>query len=221
MTQYYDDGRFHEAYPEMQNANLLGKVIADNGLKQLRCAETEKYAHVTFFFNGQQNDPFPNEDRILVNSPKVATYDLKPEMSAFEVRDKLVEAIDGKKYDVVICNFANCDMVGHTGVYDAIITAVQTVDTCVHDVVEAVLRQGGACIITADHGNAEQTKLPDGSPMTAHTTNPVPLTVVGSEATALRSGGKLCDVAPTVLELLGIEKPKEMSGASLLISHHP
>ncbi len=217
MTHYYDDGRFDEAYPEMQNANLLGEVIARNGLKQLRCAETEKYAHVTFFFNGQQNDPFENEDRILVNSPKVATYDLKPEMSAFEVRDKLVEAIDGRKYDVVICNFANCDMVGHTGVYDAIITAVQTIDTCVNDVVQAVLRQGGVCILTADHGNAEQTKLPDGSPMTAHTTNPVPLTVVGSDAKALRAGGKLCDVAPTMLELLGIAKPKEMSGTSLLI----
>jgi len=184
----------------------------------LRCAETEKYAHVTFFFNGQQNDPFPNEDRILVNSPKVATYDLKPEMSAFEVRDKLVESIDSGKYDVVICNFANCDMVGHTGVYDAIITAVQTVDACVHDVVQAVLRQGGACILTADHGNAEQTRLPDGSPMTAHTTNPVPLTVIGSAAKALRAGGKLCDVAPTMLELLGIDQPKEMAGNSLLIT---
>ncbi|MBN1576316.1 MAG: 2,3-bisphosphoglycerate-independent phosphoglycerate mutase [Chitinispirillaceae bacterium] len=218
MTHYYDDGRFDEAYPEMQNANILGEVLAKSGLRQLRCAETEKYAHVTFFFNGQRNEPFPNEDRILVNSPKVATYDLKPEMSAFEVRDKLVEAIDGKNYDVVICNFANCDMVGHTGVYDAIITAVQTIDTCVHDVVQAALRQqGGVCILTADHGNAEQTKLPDGSPMTAHTTNPVPLTVVGSDAKTLREGGKLCDVAPTVLELLGIEKPKEMSGTSLLI----
>jgi 2,3-bisphosphoglycerate-independent phosphoglycerate mutase len=217
FTHYYDDGNFDEAYPEMQNTNLLGDVLAQNGLKQLRCAETEKYAHVTFFFNGQQNDPFPDEDRILVNSPKVATYDLKPEMSAFEVRDKLVEAIDSKKYDVVICNFANCDMVGHTGVYDAIVTAVQTVDTCVNDVVQAVLKQGGVCILTADHGNAEQTQLPDGSPMTAHTTNPVPLTVVGSTAKVLRSGGKLCDVGPTMLDLLGIPVPKEMTGTSLLI----
>ncbi|MBN1759806.1 MAG: 2,3-bisphosphoglycerate-independent phosphoglycerate mutase [Chitinispirillaceae bacterium] len=218
FTHYYDDGHFDEAYPEMQNANLLGEVIARNGLKQLRCAETEKYAHVTFFFNGQQNDPFPNEERILVNSPKVATYDLKPEMSAFEVRDKLVEAINSKKFNVVICNFANCDMVGHTGIYDAIVTAVQTVDTCVNDVVQAVLAQGGVCILTADHGNAEQTQLEDGSPMTAHTTNPVPLTVVGSNAKALREGGKLCDVAPTILELLGIEKPAEMTGESLLTS---
>lgn len=218
FTHYYDNGQFDEAYPEMQNTNLLGDVIAQHKLKQLRCAETEKFAHVTFFFNGQQNDPFPDEDRILIDSPKVATYDLKPEMSAFEVRDKLVEAIDSRKYDVVICNFANCDMVGHTGVYDAIITAVQTVDTCVNDVVQAVLRQGGVCLLTADHGNAEQTKLADGSPMTAHTTNPVPLTVVGSDAKELRSGGKLCDIGPTMLGLLGIPVPKEMTGTSLLIS---
>jgi 2,3-bisphosphoglycerate-independent phosphoglycerate mutase len=217
MTHYYDDGQFDEAYPETENVNILGEVLANNGLKQLRSAETEKYAHVTFFFNSLKNDPFENEDRILVNSPKVATYDLKPEMSAFEVRDKLVEAIDSKKYDVVICNFANGDMVGHTGVYEAIIKAVETVDTCVNDVVQAVLRQDGVCILTADHGNAEQTKLPDGSPMTAHTTNPVPLTVVGSDARGLREGGKLCDVAPTMLELLGIGKPAEMTGESLLI----
>ena len=217
MTHYYDNGRFEEAYPEMKNENILGEVLSNCGLKQLRCAETEKYAHVTFFFNGQRNDPFPGEERILVNSPKVATYDLKPEMSAFEVRDKLVEAIDSKKFDVVICNFANCDMVGHTGVYDAIVKAVETVDSCVNDVVAAVRRQGGVCILTADHGNAEQTKLADGSPMTAHTTNPVPLTVVGSEAKRLRSGGRLCDVAPTMLELLGIEKPAQMTGESLLI----
>jgi len=217
FTHYYDDGNFDEAYPEMQNNNLLGEVLAKNGLKQLRCAETEKYAHVTFFFNGQQNDPFENEERILVNSPKVATYDLKPEMSAFEVRDKLVEAINSKKFDVVICNFANCDMVGHTGIFDAIVTAVQTVDTCVNDVVQAVLRQGGVCLLTADHGNADQTQLPDGSPMTAHTTNPVPLTVVGSDAKGLREGGKLCDIAPTMLELLEIAKPIEMTGTSLLM----
>ena len=145
MTHYYDDGNFIEAYPEMSNANILGEVLSNNGLKQFRCAETEKYAHVTFFFNGQRNDPFPGEDRVLVPSPKVPTYDHKPEMSALEVRDKLVEAINSDKYDVVICNFANCDMVGHTGVYEAIIKAVETVDTCVHDVVEAALAKGGAC----------------------------------------------------------------------------
>ena len=217
MTHYYDDGRFDEAYPEVENKNILGEVLAQHGLKQFRSAETEKYAHVTFFFNGQRNEPFEGEDRVLVPSPKVATYDLKPDMSAFEVRDKLVDAIDSKKYDVVICNFANCDMVGHTGVYEAIVKAVQTVDTCVHDVVEAARRQGGACILTADHGNAEQTKLEDGSPMTAHTTNPVPLTLVGAGKARLRGGGKLCDIAPTMLEMLGVEKPADMTGTSLLI----
>jgi 2,3-bisphosphoglycerate-independent phosphoglycerate mutase len=217
MTHYYDNGQFIEAYPEMSNKNILGEVLSNNGLKQLRCAETEKYAHVTFFFNGQLNDPFPGEDRILVNSPKVATYDLQPEMSAFEVRDKLVEAIKSNKYDVVICNFANGDMVGHTGIFDAIIKAVETVDTCVHDVVEAALALGGVCILTADHGNADQTQLEDGSPMTAHTTNPVPLTVVGAGNVKLRENGKLSDIAPTMLDLLGIKKPVDMSGDSLLV----
>lgn len=217
MTHYYDNGHFTEAYPEMSNKNILGEVLANNGLKQLRCAETEKYAHVTFFFNGQLNDPFPGEDRILVNSPKVATYDLQPEMSAFEVRDKLVEAIKSNKYDAVICNFANGDMVGHTGIFNAVIKAVETVDTCVNDVVEAALSLGGVCILTADHGNADQTQLEDGSPMTAHTTNPVPLTVVGAGNVKLREDGKLSDIAPTVLDLLGVEKPADMTGTSLLI----
>jgi 2,3-bisphosphoglycerate-independent phosphoglycerate mutase len=216
MTHYYDKGHFDEAYPEAANRNNLGEVLSAAGLRQLRCAETEKYAHVTFFFNSLRNDPFPGEDRILVDSPKVATYDLKPEMSAFEVRDKLVEAIKSGNYDVVICNFANGDMVGHTGVYDAIIKAVETVDTCVHDVVEAALAQGGGAILMADHGNAEQTKLEDGSPMTAHTTNPVPLTIIGAGSAPLREGGMLCDVAPTVLKLLGIAQPADMTGTSLL-----
>lgn len=215
MTHYYDNGKFMEAYPEMENSNILGEVLAKNGKKQLRCAETEKYAHVTFFFNGQKNDPFEGEDRILVNSPKVATYDLAPSMSAFEVRDKLVEAIKSDKYDVVICNFANCDMVGHTGVFSAIVTAVETVDTCVHDVVETVLSKGGCCLLTADHGNAEQTVLEDGSPMTAHTTNPVPLTIVGAGDLKLKDGGKLCDIAPTMLKILGINQPSEMTGVAL------
>ncbi|MFP4163004.1 MAG: 2,3-bisphosphoglycerate-independent phosphoglycerate mutase [Chitinispirillaceae bacterium] len=216
MTHYYDNGKFIEAYPEMANKNILGEVLANNGLKQLRCAETEKYAHVTFFFNGLRNDPFPEEDRILVNSPKVPTYDHQPEMSALEVRDKLVKAIDSGKYDVVICNFANCDMVGHTGIFDAVIKAVETVDACVHDVVEAATKQGGVCILSADHGNAEQTQLKDGSPMTSHTINPVPLTVVGAGDVTLRENGKLADIAPTVLSLLGIPKPEEMTGESLI-----
>jgi 2,3-bisphosphoglycerate-independent phosphoglycerate mutase len=217
MTHYYDDGRFDEAYPEVQNKNILGEVLAARGLKQFRSAETEKYAHVTFFFNSLRNEPFDGEDRCLVPSPKVATYDLKPEMSAFEVRDNLVEAVKGGKYDAIICNFANGDMVGHTGVYEAIVKAVETVDTCVHDVVEAVVAAGGACMITADHGNAEQTQLEDGSPMTAHTTNPVPLTLIGAGNFNLRPDGKLCDIAPTFLELLGIKKPPEMTGSSLIV----
>ncbi|MDR2578470.1 MAG: 2,3-bisphosphoglycerate-independent phosphoglycerate mutase [Chitinispirillales bacterium] len=218
MTHYYDDGNFIEAYPEMGNSNILGEVLSNKGLKQLRCAETEKYAHVTFFFNGQRNDPFPGEDRILVESPKVATYDLKPDMSVFEVRDKLIEAINSGTHDAIICNFANCDMVGHTGVYDAIIQAVGAVDECVHDVVEAVVKRGGACVITADHGNAEQTRLPDGSPMTSHTTNPVPLTVIGAGDIKLREDGTLADIAPTFLQLLGEEAPPEMTGKTLICS---
>jgi 2,3-bisphosphoglycerate-independent phosphoglycerate mutase len=216
MTHYYDNGNFIEAYPEVENRNILGEVLAASKTRQFRCAETEKYAHVTFFFNSLRNEPFSGEDRVLVPSPTVSTYDLKPEMSAFEVRDRLVEAANSRKYGAIICNFANGDMVGHTGVYDAIIKAVETVDTCVHDVVEAVRRQGGACIITADHGNAEQTKLDDGSPMTAHTLNPVPLTVIGAGTVKLRSGGKLCDIAPTVLELLGMPQPGDMTGVSLI-----
>jgi len=217
MTHYYDNGHFAEAFPELHNENILGEVLAVNGLKQLRSAETEKYAHVTFFFNSLGNEPFEGEDRILVDSPKVATYDLQPEMSAFEVRDKLVEAVESEKYDVIVCNFANGDMVGHTGVYDAVVKAVETVDTCVHDVVEAATAKGGCCILTADHGNAEQTALPDGSPMTAHTVNDVPLTIVGCDKNArLREGGRLCDIAPTMLHILGIEKPPEMTGTSLI-----
>ncbi len=217
MTHYYDEGNFFEAFPELENKNIFGEVLAREGLKQLRCAETEKYAHVTFFFNSLNNDAFELEDRVLVNSPKVATYDLKPEMSAFEVRDKLVQAINSDTYDVVICNFANCDMVGHTGVYEAITKAVQTVDTCVHDVVEAVLSKGGVALLFADHGNAEQTKLSDGSPMTAHTTNVVPLTVVGAGDVSLRKDGSLCDIAPTALALMEIEQPTEMTGRSLIV----
>jgi 2,3-bisphosphoglycerate-independent phosphoglycerate mutase len=217
MTHYYDNGHFEEAYPELSNDNILGEVLAREGLRQLRCAETEKYAHVTFFFNSLRNEPFENEDRVLVESPRVATYDLKPEMSAFEVRDKLVAAIESGVYDVVICNFANGDMVGHTGVYDAIIKAVKTVDICVHDVVSAALARGGVCILTADHGNAEQTKLADGSPMTAHTTNAVPCTIVGMGAVTLRDNGRLADLAPTMLDILGIAQPADMTGTSLII----
>jgi len=219
MTHYYDHGNFAEVFPELQYKNILGEVLAKYGKTQLRCAETEKYAHVTFFFNAQLNDPFEGEDRILVESPKVATYDLKPEMSAFEVRDKLVEAIQSGKYDCIICNFANCDMVGHTGIFDKIVTAVETVDRCTQDVTEAILSEGGVCIITADHGNAEQTELEDGSPMTSHTLNPVPLSIIGAGDNSqikLCDNCQLSDIAPTILELMGIPQPPEMTGKSLI-----
>ena len=218
MTHYYDNGNFEELFPEMEIVNNLGETLAKHGLKQLRCAETEKFAHVTFFFNSLKNDPYPGEERILIDSPKVATYDLQPEMSAFEVRDKLVAAIAAGTFDVIICNFANCDMVGHTGIMPAIVQAVETVDTCVRDVVSAVLEKGGVAIVTADHGNAEQTTLADGSPMTAHTINEVPLTIAGAGDVRLREGGNLGDIAPTMLSLLTIEQPPEMTGTPLICS---
>lgn len=213
MTHYYDNGNFREAFPEINYNNILGEVVSKMGLKQLRIAETEKFAHVTFFFNVLKNEPFENEDRILVDSPKVATYDLKPEMSAFQVTEKLVKAVDSDKYDLIVCNFANCDMVGHTGIYEKIVTAVETVDVCTHKVVEKVLEKGGVTILTADHGNAEQTKLKDGSPMTSHTKNPVPLTIIGlnNNTKELKSNRSLCDIAPTILKIMGIGKPEDMS----------
>ncbi|MGE5342399.1 MAG: 2,3-bisphosphoglycerate-independent phosphoglycerate mutase [Candidatus Omnitrophota bacterium] len=221
MTHYYDNGHFSEVFPQISYDNILGEVLAKNGLKQLRCAETEKYAHVTFFFNAQVNEPFEGEDRILIDSPKdVSTYDQKPEMSAFQVRDALVNAIRSQKYDCIITNFANCDMVGHTGKFDKIVQAVEVVDRCVKDVTEAVLAEGGACIITADHGNADQTKLEDGSVMTSHTLNPVPLSIVGigsASEVKLSDNGKLSDIAPTILQLMAIPQPAEMDGTSLII----
>jgi 2,3-bisphosphoglycerate-independent phosphoglycerate mutase len=218
MTHYYDNGNFDELFPELEISKNLGEVICEQGLRQLRCAETEKFAHVTFFFNSLRNEPYDCEDRILVDSPKVATYDLKPEMSAFEVRDKLVEAINKGIYDVIICNFANCDMVGHTGVREAVIRAVETVEICVRDVVEAVLAHNGVALVTADHGNAEQITLDDGSPMTAHTTFDVPLSIVGAGDVKLRGDGNLGDIAPTILYLMGIKQPEEMTGRSLIIT---
>lgn len=195
--------------------NTLGEYISRLGLKQLRIAETEKYAHVTFFFNGGVETQYEGEDRILVHSPKVATYDLQPEMSAYEVTDKMVEAVESGKYDMIILNFANCDMVGHTGVFEAAVKAVEAVDTCVGRVVDAILAQGGAALITADHGNADHMFDDDGSPFTAHTTNPVPLCVVGYPCT-LKEGGRLADLAPTMLHIMGLEQPKEMTGQSLI-----
>nr|WP_325184773.1 2,3-bisphosphoglycerate-independent phosphoglycerate mutase [uncultured Oscillibacter sp.] len=204
------------AYPRNTVKNGLGEYLSQMGLTQLRIAETEKYAHVTFFFNGGSETQFPGEDRVLVPSPKVATYDLQPEMSAVEVCDKCVERIESGAYDVVILNFANCDMVGHTGVFDAAVKAVETVDTCVGRVVDATLKMGGIAMITADHGNAEQMVEPDGSPMTAHTTNLVPFILCGA-GTELRKDGRLADIAPTILDVMGLACPPEMDGKTLIV----
>jgi 2,3-bisphosphoglycerate-independent phosphoglycerate mutase len=203
------------AFKPQSLANTLGEFVANNGLTQLRIAETEKYAHVTFFFNGGVEKQYENEDRILVNSPKVATYDLQPEMSANEVCDKVCEAIETGKYDVIILNFANCDMVGHTGFFDAAVKAVETVDTCVGRVQDSTEKMGGVMLLTADHGNADKMLDTDGSPFTAHTTNPVPFAVIGKECN-LREGGRLCDISPTIIKLLGLEKPCEMTGEYLI-----
>ena len=202
------------AYPRQKLQNIFGEYISNLGLTQLRIAETEKYAHVTFFFNGGVEQVFPGEDRCLVNSPKVATYDLQPEMSAYEVTEEAVKRILSGTYDVIILNFANCDMVGHTGVYEAACKAVSTVDECVGKVVEATSKMGGVSLITADHGNAERMVDTDGSPFTAHTTNLVPFYIVGANV-KLRDG-RLCDIAPTMLDLMGLEKPAEMDGQTLI-----
>ncbi len=203
------------AFKPQSLRNTLGEYLADKGLLQLRIAETEKYAHVTFFFNGGVEAQYKGEDRILVNSPKVTTYDLKPEMSAYEVSEKVNEAVRSGKYDVVILNFANCDMVGHTGVFDAAVAAVEAVDTCVGTLYEAVHEMGGTLLITADHGNADKMYEEDGSPFTAHTTFPVPF-IVADYPCELRDGGRLCDIAPTMLKILGLEQPAEMNGESLI-----
>jgi len=199
--------------------NTLGEYLSSLGLNQLRIAETEKYAHVTFFFNGGVEKANDKEDRELIASPKVATYDLKPEMSALEVTEKVLEKLDSDKYDVVILNYANCDMVGHTGVFDAAVKAVKTVDDCLGKVVDKILAMGGNAIITADHGNADKMLDVDGSPFTAHTTNKVPLIVVGKEfeGKKLREGGILADIAPTLLDMMGEKVPEEMTGKTLLI----
>jgi len=216
MTQYDSTmPNVQVAFHPQSLANTFGEYISGKGLTQLRIAETEKYAHVTFFFNGGVEKAYEGEDRVLVPSSKVATYDLKPEMSAFEVTDRVVERIESGKYDVIVLNFANCDMVGHTGVFDAAVKAVETVDACVGRMVDAVDKQGGVSLITADHGNADKMKEPDGSPFTAHTTNKVPFIVVGCKCT-LREGGRLSDIAPTMLRLLDLPKPQEMTGVSLI-----
>ena len=207
------------AFHKVEIKNTFGEYLAAHGLKQLRLAETEKYAHVTFFFNGGIEEPNEGEERILVNSPKVATYDLQPEMSAPEVGAKLVEAIKSDKYDVIIVNFANSDMVGHTGIEAAAIKAVEAVDKCIGDAVDAIKEVNGQMFICADHGNAEQlVDYKTGEPFTAHTTNPVPFILVNyDEGVTLREGGCLADIVPTLIEMMGMEQPKEMTGKSLLV----
>ena len=206
------------AFKKEPLVNTFGEVVSKNGLKQLRIAETEKYAHVTFFFNGGEEKQYPGEDRILVPSPKVATYDLQPEMSAPIVTEKVVEAINEDKYNAIILNFANPDMVGHTGSLPAAINAVETIDECVQKVVDAMLAHNGTILITADHGNCEQMiDYKTGEPHTAHTTNPVPLILVTNNDELKVKSGKLADLAPTMLEILGIEKPEEMTGESILV----
>lgn len=213
MTEYAANLNVRVAYPSEDLKNIFGEVVANNGLTQLRIAETEKYAHVTYFFNGGIEKPFAGEDHILVPSPKVATYDLKPEMSAFEVTDKLLEALHSNKYDVVICNYANTDMVGHTGNFEATVKAVEAVDTCIGRITETLQNIGGEMVIIADHGNAEQMIDPiTKQPHTAHTTNLVPFIYVGRQATINKSIGTLIDVSTTLLYLIGIEQPKEMTG---------
>ena len=196
--------------------NTFGAYIDDKGLNQLRIAETEKYAHVTFFFNGGVEAPYANEDRALIPSPKVATYDLQPEMSAYEVTDEVLKRVESGKYDVIILNFANCDMVGHTGVFDCAVKAVETVDTCMGRVIDAVNAKGGIVCVTADHGNADQMVDPETKDVfTAHTTNAVPFIVAGKDC-QLREGGRLADISATLLDIMGLDKPDEMSGESLI-----
>lgn len=215
MTQFSETVGGYVAFKPTNLDNTLGEVISQAGLKQLRIAETEKYPHVTFFFSGGREAEFPGEERILINSPKVATYDLQPEMSIYEVTDALVKEIEADKHDAIILNFANCDMVGHSGMMEPTIKAVEATDECLGRVVEAILAKGGTALITADHGNADEELTAEGQPMTAHTTNPVPF-IITKEGVQLREDGILGDIAPTMLTVLGLEQPKEMTGKTLL-----
>jgi len=217
LTEYAADIKTSCAYPPTALTNTLGEWLAKHDKTQLRISETEKYAHVTFFFNGGEEKCFPGEDRELISSPKVATYDLQPEMSSGELTDKLVAAIKSGKYDVIVCNYPNGDMVGHTGDFAAAVNACEAVDDSIGKVVAALQEVGGECLITADHGNAEQmTNEETGQAHTAHTSLPVPLIYVGREATALENG-KLSDLAPTMLTLMGMEVPAEMTGKPLMV----
>lgn len=217
MTQYDAEmPNVDIAFKPEALTNTMGEYLSKLNKTQLRIAETQKYAHVTFFFNGGEEKTYPGEDRILIDSPKISTFDLKPEMSAYEVCDAACEQILSGKYDVVILNYANCDMVGHTGIFDAAVKAVEAVDECVGRLTDAVMKMDGVILITADHGNADKMYEDDGSPFTAHTTNPVPLAVVGKDCKLKQSGGRLCDLSPTMLDIMGLDKPKEMTGVSLI-----
>lgn len=215
MTLYNPSVVAEVAFAPIEMKNVIGEVLSNEGLKQLRIAETEKYPHVTFFMNGGRNEEFPGESRILINSPKVETYDLKPEMSAYEVTDALVADIEADKHDAIILNFANPDMVGHSGMVEPTIKAIEAVDENLGRVVDALIAKGGYAIIFADHGNSETMTTPEGNPHTAHTTVPGPV-IVTKKGVSLREGGRLADVAPTMLDLLGVEKPVEMTGESLI-----
>lgn len=215
LTHFSETVDGYVAFKPTNLDNTLGEVLSQAGLKQLRIAETEKYPHVTFFMSGGREQEFPGETRILINSPKVATYDLKPEMSAYEVKDALLKEIEEDKQDAIILNFANPDMVGHSGMLEPTIKAIETVDECLGEIVDAILAKGGYAIITADHGNADEVITLEGNPMTAHTTNPVPV-IVTKEGVGLREDGILGDLAPTMLDLLNVEKSAEMTGTSLI-----
>ncbi|WP_277053285.1 2,3-bisphosphoglycerate-independent phosphoglycerate mutase, partial [Zestomonas thermotolerans] len=218
LTQYAANIPAPAAFAPESLDNVLGEYLAKHGKTQLRIAETEKYAHVTFFFSGGREEPFAGEERILIPSPKVATYDLQPEMSAPEVTDRIVEAIEQQRYDVIVVNYANGDMVGHTGVFEAAVKAVECLDTCIGRITEALEKVGGEALITADHGNVEQMEDEStGQAHTAHTCEPVPFIYVGKRPLKVRDGGVLADVAPTMLYLLGMEKPAEMTGTSILV----
>ena len=218
-TAQYDEAlTLPIAYPPEKLESTIGEIVSAKGYEQFRVAETEKYAHVTFFFNGGVEAPYEGEDRKVIPSPKdVPTYDLKPQMSAPEVADECKARIESGKYDVIVLNFANCDMVGHTGVFDSAVKAVEAVDAAVNEVVTAVLNAGGCVFLTADHGNAEKMKNPDGTPFTAHTTNPVPFVAIGCGDVKLREGGCLADIAPTMLPYIGLPVPSEMTGKSLIV----
>ena len=215
FTKYSEDVIADIVFEKKDIVNTIGEVVGDAGGRQLRIAETEKYPHVTYFMSGGRHSEFEGERRVLVDSPKVATYDLQPEMSAYEVRDECLAELDRKDLDLIILNFANPDMVGHSGKLEPTVKAIEAVDECLGPIVDEIIAQGGHAIITADHGNSDEVTTPEGKPMTAHTTNPVPI-IITKEGVEVRSGGILADIAPTLLDLMEISQPEEMTGKSLL-----